>query len=188
MDQVDYYEVLQLSPNADPDTIQRVYRLLAQRYHPDNHDSGDAAKFRLICDAHATLSDPQRRAQYDVANQQTRQSKWRLVDTGARAENDFEIELLYRLTVLEVLYTRRRVEPQSPGMSLLDLEELTGRPREHLEFTVWYLVQRNRVARTDNSNLMITAEGVDFLEQNYAAKIVRRRLPGADPSRVARPS
>ena len=33
---IDYYEVLQISPNADPDTVHRVYRLLAQRFHPDN--------------------------------------------------------------------------------------------------------------------------------------------------------
>ena len=30
---VDYYELLQISPNAEPETIQRVYKMLAQRYH-----------------------------------------------------------------------------------------------------------------------------------------------------------
>lgn len=179
MEQVDYYEVLQLSPSADVDTIQRVYRLLAQRFHPDNRESGDASRFRTICEAHAVLSDPIKRAQYDVVNQRERQSRWRLVDTGARAENDYELELQVRLTVLEVLYTRRRVEAQSPGVSLLDLAELTGHPREHLEFTVWYLVQKNRITRSDSSNLTITAEGVDFLEQNYAIKSARKRLPAA---------
>jgi curved DNA-binding protein CbpA len=33
---VDYYEFLQISPNADADTIHRVYRFLAARLHPDN--------------------------------------------------------------------------------------------------------------------------------------------------------
>jgi curved DNA-binding protein len=33
---VDYYEFLQISPNADVDTIHRVYRFLAARFHPDN--------------------------------------------------------------------------------------------------------------------------------------------------------
>ena len=45
---IDYYEVLQISPNAEPETIQRVYRLLAQRYHPDNQDTGNANYFRII--------------------------------------------------------------------------------------------------------------------------------------------
>ena len=37
---VDFYEVLQISPNADPDTVQRVFRLLAQLFHPDNTEQG----------------------------------------------------------------------------------------------------------------------------------------------------
>ena len=37
----DYYELLQISPNAEPETIHRVYRLLAQRFHPDNGQTGD---------------------------------------------------------------------------------------------------------------------------------------------------
>ena len=39
---LDYYEIMQLSPNADTETVHRVYRLLAQRYHPDNTDTGHA--------------------------------------------------------------------------------------------------------------------------------------------------
>ena len=39
--EIDYYEFLQISPNADQDTIHRVYRFLAARFHPDNPDSGD---------------------------------------------------------------------------------------------------------------------------------------------------
>ena len=48
---VDYYEILQISPNAQPETIQRVYRLLAQLYHPDNKDTGDQALFEQILQA-----------------------------------------------------------------------------------------------------------------------------------------
>src|SRR5437588_8677614 len=33
---LDHYDILQLSSKADPDTVHRVYRILAQRYHPDN--------------------------------------------------------------------------------------------------------------------------------------------------------
>jgi hypothetical protein len=72
-----------------------------------------------------------------------------------------------RLTVLEVLYTKRRLEPSDGGIFILDLEKLTGRAREHLEFTVWYLVQKKLLQRTDNSMLAITADGVEYLEQHY---------------------
>lgn len=173
---LDYYEILQISPNAEPETIQRVYRLLAQRSHPDNIESGDASRFRLISEAYEVLSDPQRRAQYDVIHGQKRHDRWRLVTTGRTAENDFEVEQIVRLTVLEVLYTQRRVEPQAAGFFLTELESLTGRPREHLEFTVWYLVQKGFAHRTDNSRLTITAAGVDHLEKNYQASLGRPLL------------
>jgi DnaJ-domain-containing protein 1 len=47
----DFYELLQISPNAEPETIHRVYRLLAQRHHPDNSQTGDAARFRALVEA-----------------------------------------------------------------------------------------------------------------------------------------
>ena len=44
----DHYEAFQLNPNADSETIDRVYRILAKRYHPDNQETGDAAKFETM--------------------------------------------------------------------------------------------------------------------------------------------
>jgi curved DNA-binding protein len=180
---VDYYETLQVNPNAELDTIHRVYRLLAQRFHPDNKESGDEKRFRALSDAYTVLSNPEKRARYDVQYQQHRQQRWRLVSAGAHAENDFEIEHIARLTVLEALYTKRRLEPGEPGIFTRDLEELTGRPREHLEFTIWYLGQRKYVTRDDNSRLLLTADGVDFLEKNYQVNLQRRRLQASPDAR-----
>ena len=176
----DYYETLQISPNAEPETVHRVYRLLAQRFHPDNKETGNDTRFRALTEAYEVLSDPERRAKYDVVYAQQRQDRWRLVSTGAQAENDFQAEQSVRLTVLEVLYTRRRVEPDFPALFATDLEKLTGRPREHLEFTFWYLIQKKLVARADNSMLLITADGVEFVEANYQEIQQRRRLRGPD--------
>ena len=44
---VDYYELLQISPNAEPETVHRVFKMLAQRYHPDNPETGDTERFVL---------------------------------------------------------------------------------------------------------------------------------------------
>ena len=66
MKNLDYYEFLQISPNADPDTIHRVYRFLAARFHPDNPVSGDPEKFFMLKTAYDVLSDSTRRAAYDV--------------------------------------------------------------------------------------------------------------------------
>ena len=172
----DYYELLQVSASADPEMIHRVFRLLAQRLHPDNQETGDEERFRLLTEAYSVLSDPEKRARYDVLHQRLRQERWRLVSTGAQSENDFEMEQAARLTVLEVLYTKRRVEPATPGLRLLDLEELIGRPREHLEFTLWFLLQKKWVARDDSFNFVLTVEGAEHLEQNYSTRVQQKRL------------
>jgi curved DNA-binding protein CbpA len=177
----DYYDLLQVSPSAELETIHRVYRMLAQRFHPDNQETGNPSRFREISEAYRVLSDPEERARYDVQHQQHRHDRWRLVSTGGSADNDFELEEMVRLTVLEVLYTKRRMEPREPAIFALDLESMTGRPREHLEFTIWYLGQKKYVTRDDNSRLVITAEGVEYLESNYRSN-GRKRIAAAATS------
>jgi curved DNA-binding protein CbpA len=176
----DYYELLQVSMNAEPDTIHRVYRLLAQRFHPDNGETGNSDRFHQISEAYAVLSSPESRARYDVSYHQRRQDRWRLVSTGANSENDFEMEQNGRLTLLEALYTRRRMEPMSPTLLSTDLESLMGRPREHIEFTIWYLTQKKLVSKDDQSRLQITADGVEYLEENYRGNLQRRRLQASN--------
>jgi curved DNA-binding protein CbpA len=176
---IDYYDVLQTSSTAEPDIIHRIYRLLAQRFHPDNQETGDAERFRIIHEAYLTLSDPEKRAKYDVSLHQQKHDRLRLISTGNRAEDDFELEQITRLTLLEALHAKRRLEPGGSGVAPAQLEELIGLPREHLEFTIWYLAQKKLVQRDDSARLQITAEGVDFLEQNYRANLQRRRLQAA---------
>ena len=171
----DYYDVLQVSDAAEPETINRVYRMLAQRYHPDNLESGNEARFRAITEAYQVLSHPEKRAQYDATHQKRRKERWRLVSAGAESENDFEMEQVVRLTVLEALYTKRRVDPQNPGIFLVELERLIGRPREHLEFTLWYLNQK-RLISTDDARMYLTADGAEYLEDSYKNNIHRKRL------------
>jgi hypothetical protein len=71
----DCYEVMQLSPRADAETISRVYRLLASRYHPDNHETGNSEKFIRLAEAYGILSDPEKRARYDGGNCQGERRK-----------------------------------------------------------------------------------------------------------------
>ena len=174
--QVDYYDVLQVNSNAEQETIHRVFRLLAQRFHPDNQETGDDSRFREIHEAYSVLSDPEKRARFDIHYEQHRRNRWRLVSTAAQAEGDFEMEQMIRLTLLEALYTKRRIDPRSPSIYPNELETMLGRAREHLEFTIWYLAQRKHVMRDDQSRLMITADGVDYLEQNYRGVLQHKRL------------
>jgi curved DNA-binding protein CbpA len=151
--------------------------MLAQRFHPDNQQTGNEVRFRSIVDAYNVLSDPEKRAQYDVVHQRRRQDRWRLVMAGTQTENDFELEQVIRLTVLEVLYTKRRMEPSSPGIYWGEFEALTGRAREHLEFTIWYLQQKKFVMVDDKTRIHLTVEGAEYLEQSYRSNLQQKRLP-----------
>ena len=168
----DYYEVLQISPNADPDMIHRVYRLLAQRYHPDNTTTGDENMFRTITEAYRVLSEPEKRAAYDVNLHAYRQVRWQIFDQRRAAQGKLA-ERSKRRGILELLYTQRVSQPDKPSMNLHELEDLLGCPREHLEFSLWYLKENGLVARMDNGRFAVTAKGVDWAENEEIAENVR---------------
>lgn len=66
MDFKDYYAVLGVAKNASQDEIQRAYRKLARKYHPDiNKASGAEDTFKDIGEAYEVLKDPDKRAKYD---------------------------------------------------------------------------------------------------------------------------
>ena len=177
--EVDYYEVLQVNDNAEPETINRVYRIFAQRYHPDNRETGNEARFRQLTDAYHVLSNPEKRARYDATNQQRKKERWRVVAAGSESENNFELEQVVRLTVLEALYTKRRLDPENPGIFLLELEKMIGRPREHLEFTLWFLSQKKLINR-DDARMYLTADGAEYLEESYGNNLQRKRLQASN--------
>lgn len=64
----DLYDVLGVSRDASQDEIKKAYRKLAHKYHPDK-DGGDEAKFKEVNEAYQTLSDQNKRAQYDQFGQ-----------------------------------------------------------------------------------------------------------------------
>lgn len=171
----DYYEFLQISPNAEVDTIHRVYRFLAVRLHPDNPETGDAEKFFLLKQAYDVLSDPARRVAYD-ATRKIEGPKTVPLSTTIDFMDSMEGELNRRLGVLALLYIQRRTNPYKPEVSLLDVESRMGFPRDYLEFTAWYLRNKGYITRSDNSDFTLTAEGVDFVESQRVNIPILNRL------------
>jgi len=65
--EIDFYSLLEVSRDADGDTLKRAYRKLAMKWHPDRNP-GDAeaeARFKAVGAAYECLKDPQKRAAYD---------------------------------------------------------------------------------------------------------------------------
>lgn len=156
----DHYEILQVSPRADHETIERVFRHLAKRFHPDNCESGDAERFKSILEAYRVLSEPELRAQYDARYVREREQRWRIFDRET-ATSDVASDQRIRLAILSVLYAARRNDAERPGLGTVDLEQLLGCPEEHLRFHVWYLKENGWIQRLDSGALAITAAGVD---------------------------
>ena len=162
---IDYYELLQLSSNVDADTIERVFRYLAKKFHPDNKESGDIHRFRLIVEAHRTLSSPENRAAYDVKYQDYWNRKWKLASEAGNG-TAFGDEWETRESLLSILYLQRRNDMKNPGLGSLELARLLCKPLELVEFHMWYLKAKGWVERLeDGGQLAITALGVDHVEQ-----------------------
>ena len=162
--ELDCYEIMQLSPNADTETIERVYRMLAQRYHPDNRQTGSAEVFIRLSEANRILSDPELRAGYDARHRDAKRVHWRIFDQ-AQAAIGQEAEKRKRQGILSLLYAKTLENPERAAIGLLAFEELLGCPREHLQAALWYLRGKGFIERSDNGRFTITVRGVDAAEQ-----------------------
>jgi len=178
---IDYYEFLQISPNADVETIHRVYRYLAARFHPDNPKTANPEQFKLVSTAYSVLSDRMKRSEYDAARLRQRQEPF---SSSVDFMDTLDGELNRRLAVLAVLYRKRRTNPSRPEVTLGEIEAQMGFPRDYLDFTVWYLNRKGYIAKADNAEYTLTAEGVDFVEgQRPASPNLNKMLTsGSEPT------
>lgn len=157
---VDHYEVLEISPNAKLATIERVFRYLAKKYHPEVTDDQDVGHFNKLVEAFETLRDPEARKAYDVSYQRHQRDQVELVE-GANAASD---DCLERYKLLSLLYAQRRRNFQKPGIGIGTLETLVPYAAEVVQFHIWYFREKGWIGREECGQLSITAAGVDHIE------------------------
>ena len=189
---VNYYEILDLAPSASSAAIERRFRVLARQYHPDNQATGDRSKFDAIIEAHDTLKDATRRAQYHddhqqhlppftngVAEESDNSEMDDSLNGGDRAglvdSLGIDRDISVQNNILILLYLRRRRNIREPGVGNAELERLTGCPHEQLEFHIWYLREKGWISPGENGLLAITIDGVDraaLIYQESANKLI----------------
>jgi len=182
---VDYYETLQLSPRASLETIERVYRLLAKRYHPDNQVSGDSGQFQLVQEAFDVLSNGERRAAYDVRYDEAQNVQWKIFDQSSATDvREQDRRVLH--AILSLLYIERRRRPANGGLGAVMLERALAVAEEHLEFPIWYMKQHGWIEVLNTGQIAITVKGIDKLADKDIALRQDRLLSESPVSRSAR--
>jgi len=178
----DHYVVLEIDPKSDLDAIQKAYAKLSQKYHPDTPETGNKEKFAAVNLAYEVLSDIELRNQFD-------QLKGLNQGDAPKFSAEFFDALAHgtglRAAILCILYDHRRRKPRTPGISMRHLEGMLQTTNELLSLMLWYLKSRNLAAADDKSNVLITVEGMDFLEANQPTP--EQVLPFIKPTSLAAP-
>ena len=184
---VDYYELLQLSPNADSETIERAFRHLAKKYHPDNSEYANNELFLKIVEAHEVLTDSERRAQYNTWYKEYWNKKR---DILSLASNSTALgdDKIVRNRLLSLLYVQRRKHMNKPGLGEHEMAQLLNTSPELVEFHLWYFRSKKWVERLENGHLAITATGVDQAEQNRHGLKPERLIESKKRNSVRDPS
>ena len=171
-DFINHYETLEVSASASFETVERVFRYLAKRYHPDSAEHGDIKKFALIADAYEVLGDPERRANFDVELGKQKVAEVELVE-GAGTVGDDTAD---RHHLLSLFYAQRRKDIKNPGLGLNTVEQLMGIPVEVLDFHVWFFREKGWIQREEGGAISITADGVEKLEASAERQAEQNRL------------
>lgn len=162
---LNYYDILQVSPNCDAAILESAYRYLAKVYHPDHTGTPDTSKFNAVVEAYRALRNPERRAEYDRSYSK---SRWNRPANGAAAPGAPEdVSALNdaddHATILMALYKRRREDVLNAGMVGFYLQEMLNCSDEHFEFHKWYLKEKGFIVVTEQGTLAITIQGVDHV-------------------------
>ena len=97
--------------------------------------------------------------------------KWKIFDQPSAAHG-FEAEKRKRMGILSLLCTKRMNQPEQPALTIVELEQLLGCPREHLEMSLWYLRESGHIQRGDSGRYVLTVKGYEMLEEQSESEPV----------------
>jgi curved DNA-binding protein CbpA len=126
-------------------------------------------------EAHNTLKDPVKRAEYDIQHKDHSGSRWKLVEEASNTKG-IERDAVIQDKLLSILYVKCRQNINDPGIGHNELERVSGCPREHLEFHLWYLKAKNWIRKEEDGTLAITVEGVDRANSEHHRKTTTKLL------------
>ena len=157
----DHHELLRAGVAGDAERLDRVYRALAFRYHPDNGDNGDSEVFLKISETYRILSISKPRPEREIVKRDG--ADWQ---SGLRGLKD------KRAAVLGLLCQRRMSDYRNAFVSPGELESLTGMTPDEIGFVLWYLREKGAVTGSDSSpDFAISAAGVDILESIHEVDV-----------------
>ena len=92
-----------------------------------------------------------------------------------------------RVALLCILYERRKKKPLKPGLPMRYVEAMLNADLDELFFVLWYAKQRGWVSSDDKSNLLITVQGMDYLDSNRpsAAQVLPHIKPASIANQIA---
>lgn len=158
--QKNLYDVLQVSQNATNEVIEKMFRFLATKHHPDA--GGDKQRFNELVKAFETLRDSVARDNYDMQLKNEKRDLSRLLENSKQAGPDAAI----RHELLCLFYARRRQHANAPALGAMAAEKALNLPEEVLEFHLWYFREKGWIKRWENGGFAITAEGVDQIDSH----------------------
>lgn len=162
----DYYAVLQVAPGCDAEVLEKAYRHLAQRFHPDHSATADVEKFTEITQAYSVLRNPEKRAAYDKLHGYdtvVSPNPYSGMETPPLDDREALADAEVHEKILNVLYKRRREHAGNPGVGPFAVQEIADCSYEEFEFHSWYLKSKGYIETTEEGTIAITVEGVDHV-------------------------
>jgi len=169
-DAKNHYEVLELCPNASIASIERMFRFLATKMHPDA--GGDKEEFSRLVKAFEVIRDPSTRTAYDAELANQNQQNDHLVEHAAQAGND----VVDRHQILCLFYARRRQTGNQPALGTMTVGKMMDVSEEVLDFHLWYFREKGWIKREEDGGYAITAEGVDKVEASEIQLATQLRI------------